>query len=87
MKEIGRLALRVEGDNWVAYYALTDTMKDALFLGSIRMGIVTQHPEHKRAFMALMQEVVGDFIREATGERPNWNEPQSAPEHERSGSA
>ena len=84
-KPIGRLAMRVEGDNWVAYYALTETMEGAAVLGSIRMGIVTAHPEHKQAFMNLMQEVVADFIQESTGQRPVWNKPQGAPEHERSG--
>jgi hypothetical protein len=84
--DIGRLALRVEGNLWVAYYALTDTMQDALFLGSINMRFV-QQVERKQAFMDLMQEAVADIIEEKTGERPTWTMPRSAPEHERSGRA
>lgn len=85
--QIGRLALRVEGDWWVAYYALTDTMKDALVLGTIKMAFITSNEEIKRAFMRLMQEAVADIIEETTGHRPSWNDPTGAPEHERSGSA
>jgi hypothetical protein len=83
--QVGRLALRHEGDNWVAYYALADTMKDAIFLGSIRMGVVLANQERKQAFMDLMREVVADTIEETTGIRPQWAGPQTAPEHERSG--
>jgi hypothetical protein len=36
-KANGRLALRVEGEFWNAYYAMPGTMRDAIFLGSIRM--------------------------------------------------
>jgi hypothetical protein len=82
----GRLALRHEGGSWVAYYALPDTMQGALILGSIAMGSVINRPERKEQFMALMREVVSDFIEEATGERPRWPDPPSpAPEHERAG--
>ena len=31
-QQVGRLAMRVEGNYWVAYYALTDTMDEALDL-------------------------------------------------------
>ncbi len=34
-KEVGRLAFRVEGDNWNAYFAKQDTMAGAIFMGSI----------------------------------------------------
>jgi hypothetical protein len=83
--QVGRLALREEGNNWVAYYALPDTMKDAIFLGSIRMVVVLANPERKQAFMDLMREVVADTIEETTGIRPQWTGPQTALEHERSG--
>lgn len=86
MTQVGRLALRHEGDNWVAYYALTDTMQDAIFLGSIRMGAVVDNPQRKQAFMDLMRDLVSDLIEEKTGIRPSWGGPQSAPEHERAGS-
>jgi hypothetical protein len=86
MKDIGRLALRVEGDKWVAYYALTNTMDDALWLGAIKIKCVLDQ-DRKDMFMWLMQEAVADILEEETGERPVWQRPHSAPEHERSGSA
>jgi hypothetical protein len=85
-KQVGRLALRQEGGNWVAYYALQGTMQNALFLGSIRM-TSAQNPKRKAAFMALMREIVGDLIEDATGIRPVWGGPTTAPEHERSKNA
>jgi hypothetical protein len=81
--EIGRLALRVEGDFWNAYYALSDTMEDAVFLGSVAMAAV-QDPERKAAFMALMREFVADILEAQTGERPFFGV-RPAPHHERGG--
>jgi len=83
-RRMGRLAMRVEGDWWVAYYAMPDTMEDALDLGRIRMAAV-QDQTHKQAFMTLMQHFVGDIILEIFGEIPDWNDPVGAPEHERAG--
>lgn len=82
-KEMGRLALRVEGDNWVAYYALPDTMDNALWLGAIKLKCVLEE-DRKALFMYLMQEAVSDIIEERFGERPEWKVPHSAPQHERS---
>lgn len=78
--------MRVEGEYWVGYYALPDTMRDAILLGSIRMAMV-QREDRKKAFMNLMREVVADIIEEIADERPTWGEPAQAPEHERSGNA
>jgi hypothetical protein len=77
-QQIGRLAMRVEDNEWRAYYALTDTMKDALFLGSIKMRFV-QTEERKTAFMNLMKEAVSDVIEEKLGTRPDWGGPKDAP--------
>lgn len=86
-KQMGRLAMRVEGDLWVAYYALPDTMKDALFLGSIQMAFV-QDWQKKELFMAMMKDCVSEIIKETVGVKPEWpNGVQPAPEHERSGRA
>lgn len=86
-QQIGRLAMRVEGGTWVAYYALAETMEGAIFLGSIKMAIV-QDPNRKRVFMDLMKDAVSDILEERVGVRPEWpDEPQAAPENERSGSA
>jgi hypothetical protein len=73
--EAGRLALREEGENWNAYYAMPGTMVGAIFLGSIRMGLIRNRPRRKAQFMALMREAVGDFLKDATGSRPvSWDE-------------
>jgi hypothetical protein len=83
--KIGRLAMRQEGVNWVAYYAMPDTMHGAIYLGSILMSIVSR-PKRKEEFMSLMRNVVADLIEERTGVRPTWPDgPQPAPEHERAG--
>ena len=86
-EQIGRLAMRQEGEYWIAYYALTDTMEGALPLGSIRMAIIQGSEDIKNAFMLIMREAVADLIEEKTGERPSWTDPHGAPEHERSGNA
>ena len=85
--QIGRLAMRQEGDNWNAYYALPDSMDEPIFLGSVRMGAIANNPERKQAFMGMMRDIVSDIIEEQTGIRPTWGGPQAAPEHERAGSA
>lgn len=87
-KQVGRLAMRVEGDLWVAYFAEPSTMKGALFLGSIRMAFV-QDRQRKETFMALMREAVGEILQDATGAKARWPEPDGvpAPEHERGGSS
>lgn len=81
-QRIGRLAMREQGDRWVAYYALDNTMDGAIELGSIAMAFVDR-PDRKQQFMDLMRECVGDVIQRQTGTRPNWGGPESAPEHER----
>lgn len=87
-KKVGRLAMRVEGDLWVAYFAPPETMDGALFLGSIQMALV-QDQDAKQVFMALMRDAVGKILQDATGVLPHWPEPfgTPAPEHERGGSA
>lgn len=85
MKQMGRLAFRVEGEMWNAYYATPDNMEGAIWLGSIAMRFV-QDENRKKRFMALMREAVGDILEEVTGCRPYWPEEEGhpAPEHERS---
>jgi hypothetical protein len=84
----GRLALRVEGDMWNAYFAKPATMDGAILIGSIKMqAVVKEH--RKEAFIALMRDVFSDLIEDIVGIRPTWPIPEGepAPEHERSGSA
>ncbi|MFW2541504.1 hypothetical protein ACN2XU_02600 [Primorskyibacter sp. 2E107] len=84
----GHLAMRVQGNLWVAYYAKPDTMKDALFLGSIQMAYV-QDESAKQIFMALMRDAVSEIIRSHTGQTAIWPEPDGwpAPQHEQGGRA
>jgi hypothetical protein len=82
MKQIGRVAMRQEGANWCAYYAEPDTMEGASFLGSMAMKLV-ENPVRKEAFLALIRECVADLLEEHIGQRPAWNQPIPAPEHER----
>jgi hypothetical protein len=73
-QQVGRLAFRVEGDWWVAYYALPTTMDGAMEMARIRMALVQD------------QDRKNDFMGEMTGETPEFLT-RSAPEHERSGRA
>ncbi len=79
--------MRVEGDKWVAYYALPNTMERAVRLGDIHMNAIRRRPERKNQFLELMQELVADILEERTGSRPHWGGTTRAPESERSGSA
>jgi hypothetical protein len=61
---LGRLAFRVEGDWWVGYYAMPDTMEGALEMGRVRMTVIINHPQRKHAFMKLLQGFVQETIPE-----------------------
>lgn len=88
MTQVGRLAMRVEGNLWVAYYAMPNTMKDALFLGSIQM-VFVQDESAKQIFMALMRDAVSLILKEKTGADAQWPDPfgKPAPAHEKGGRA
>ena len=83
----GRLAFRVEGDMWNAYFARLDTMEGAIFMGSIPLGFVSENEDRKQAFMELMKGCFDDAVEGKLGVRPTWSDPAQAPEHERSGHA
>lgn len=82
-----RLAMRVEGAKWNAYAAKPDTMVDAIWLGSIALRFIEHNKQRKQAFLALMQDALGEQLAEITGAPVTWNKPSAAPEHERGGSA
>jgi hypothetical protein len=86
-KPMGRLALRTAGEFWHAYYALPDTMKNAIWLGSIRMAFIQDNQKRKDAFMELMKGCVKDILEERVGTgQVTWPDPPvPAPESERSG--
>lgn len=84
--QVGRLAMRQEGGNWVAYFAKNETMKDAIFIGSISLSALTSK-ERKDEFRNLMRDIVSDIIEDLSGVKPEWGDVTSAPEHEKSGNA
>jgi len=81
-----RLALRQEGDWWVAYVALTDTMDEALEVGRIAMGAVMAGQHIKDAFQMLMTEVLRQMLADMGLNPVGW-ETSRAPESERGGQA
>ena len=85
-KQIGRLAIRHEGQNVNAYYAMPGTMKDALLLATVKKPAADM-PGVLDSFMALGRKIVGEILFFETGVRPTWGGPETAPEHERSGNA
>lgn len=86
MNELGRLAFRIEGDMWVAYYAMTHTMEGAILVGSIRRAFVTDR-KNKAAFIRLMKQGAKPLLEEITqGKVKGWST-RPAPESERGGNA
>jgi hypothetical protein len=86
-KNVGRLAFRVEGNKWTCYYAMSNTMDGAIWMGSIAMGIVQNDKARKDTFITLMREALADFIEEKIGGHVESWDTKPAPEGERSGSA
>ena len=83
-----RLALREEGEDWVAYLAPMTTMEGARRLFSMPMIFVRSNPARKEEFMTFARNVVGDIVRESgAGVITDWLPPKRAPENERSGRA
>jgi hypothetical protein len=81
-----RLAMRVEGDWWVAYAAEMQTMDGGIELGRLRFGLVRGHPKIKDGFQALMVKAMTALLEEQGLHPASW-EARTAPEHERSGRA
>lgn len=81
--QIGRIAIREIRGEVRAYFALHDTMKGAVWLGSIPLA-VARMPSVFAAWQAVMRDVVSDILEKQYGERPTWpTSPAPAPEHER----
>lgn len=82
-----RLALRVEGSRYVAYYADGDSMDGAIEIASMHSGVIDNDLVRER-FMEFAREVFDAIMLSAFGVRPEWNgDPTPAPEHERAGRA
>jgi hypothetical protein len=81
--QIGRLAVREIKDEIRFFYAMPDTMKNALLLGTINASIMRRDRRRFDTLLAVYREAVADFIEDAIGTRPTFNTPTTAPEHER----
>lgn len=81
-----RLALRTEGQWWVAYLAHAHTMAGSREIGRILLDIATTSAERKAQFKELMEGCMADGIEALTGARPEM-QTEDAPESERSGRA
>ena len=80
--QMGRLAMRHEGDYWNAYYALPDTMAAAYFVASIRYSFVVNNPIRRLAFVQVAKGCVADIIEVNFGQRPRFEPETRAPENE-----
>jgi hypothetical protein len=75
--------MRVEGENWNAYYAIPNVIEGAVRLGSLRAALVDQS-ERQPAFMDMMPDIASENLESFVGVRTAWpNPPYPAPEHER----
>ena len=82
MKDVGRIMMRVEGNYWKAYWAMSagTAKKKKILLGAIHMSHVVNDPARKSAFLRLMQDIVSDIIEREFGVRPTWTEPTDGKE-------
>ena len=83
-----RLAMRAEGTMWNFYAALTDTMDNAILLGSMRLAVAND-PVMKADFVAIMKRAFEACLREIgiKGDLSWPGEVRPAPLHERGGNA
>lgn len=79
--------MRQEGHIWAAYFAESDMMEGAKFIGSIHMSAVVNNPERKQAFMDMMKGVIAEILDGATDGSTEWGGAEPAPEHEKAGRA
>lgn len=84
--DIGRVALRVEGPMWNAYWAPSQTsMEGAVLLGTIRMEAVKKSDRAKQSFIALMKIAFEAEAEAIVGSKVEWGDVKPAPERERAG--
>jgi hypothetical protein len=85
--QVGRLALRDEGDAIRAYYAQPNTMEGALLLFTLNPN-VAHFPDVRDKALDFGRHIVTEIIFSITGDRPVWpTAPVVAPEHEKTGKA
>ena len=85
--EVGRLAMRREGNFWKAYFAQIGTMDNAFFLAQIRFDLVEGNDALKEQFIEIARLCVSDIVEKISTIRPDWADPEPAPEHERGGTS
>lgn len=86
LQKVGRIALREQGSQWVAYWAAPDTMEGATFIASCAIAPVVANQQRKEQFMQFCRDIVSDLFFDHWGVRPAWPDPpQPAPAHERMG--
>jgi hypothetical protein len=78
-----RIAFREEGNYWKAYLAQADSMEGAMLIGLIPLAAASEGNPLKQKFTDLMKEVLTDFMVATGAEIEGWNDPVSAPPHER----
>jgi hypothetical protein len=81
-----RLALRTEGDWWVAYLAEATTMDGAREVGRILLGAASQGNGIRERWMSLMSDVMRIALEDMGVTVASMDE-RPAPESERSGRA
>jgi hypothetical protein len=87
LQQVGRIAMRQQGDWWIAYFAEQGSMQGAVELARVGMGFV-QDKTRRDQFLKFVRDIYADAIEEKLGVRPQFPDaPQPAPEHERSGNA
>lgn len=79
----GRLAVREIRDEVRFFYALPDTMKDALLLGTVKTALLQRDETLFDKLVVIYTNAVALFLEDAVGVRPDFTEPMAAPEHER----
>jgi hypothetical protein len=82
-----KLALRQEGYWWVAYFDQLKSGEDRVEIGRILMGVAQQEPAIKAKFIELNQMILEGVLKRIGIAAPFWNDPEPAPENERSGNA
>jgi hypothetical protein len=85
--QVGRLAFRREGERVHAYWARTETMDGAVWIGSILVSVCDAEPAVWDGFKNLMRDAFSGVVFQDMGIRPAWGGEQPAPEHERAGRA
>lgn len=85
--QVGKIAMRQEGQWWVAYLDLQHENRPKVELARIHMDAMRINPDRREQFLTLARDLVADLIERATGIRPIFGAPTPGPEAERAGRA